>query len=268
MAESIQEIPEQGELILATVAQITPHGVYVTLDEYDRMPGFLHISEISTGRVRNIHRFTKEGQKLVLKVIRVGKLRKEVDLSLRQVTGEEKKAKLIEVKKSEKAFNIFDTVMNKLNLRKEEDDQYKNVILHEFDGLYDAAEEIVRKGSKVLEKLNLPPNYVSTLEQISKEKIILPIVTVKGVIEATCKQPNGIDIIKEALSAAEKIKTGGSEVTVMYMGTPRFRITVSAENYKIAEKVLEAATEKVQDILDKHDSTFSFTRGVEKKGLE
>src|SRR6266849_2971525 len=52
--------------------------------------GFLHVSEISTGWVRNIDRVAKVSQKLVLKVIRVNKARREIDLSLRQVTNEER----------------------------------------------------------------------------------------------------------------------------------------------------------------------------------
>ncbi|MGA2199269.1 MAG: S1 RNA-binding domain-containing protein, partial [Nitrososphaerales archaeon] len=48
------ELPDRGEIVLCTVREITPHGIYVDLDEYNNMNGFLHISEISTGWVRNI----------------------------------------------------------------------------------------------------------------------------------------------------------------------------------------------------------------------
>ena len=40
-------MPEQGEIILATVTKVMDHGAYVTLDEYDDIQGFLHISEIA-----------------------------------------------------------------------------------------------------------------------------------------------------------------------------------------------------------------------------
>src|SRR5487761_1219736 len=70
-------MPDEGELVLATVTEISPHGVYVTLDEYGRLPAFLHISEIATGWVRDIERYAKPGQKIVLKVIRQNRNRKE-----------------------------------------------------------------------------------------------------------------------------------------------------------------------------------------------
>jgi translation initiation factor 2 subunit 1 len=47
--DEIQRLPEEGEIITATVRQVTGHGVYVTLDEYNNMTAFLHISEVANG---------------------------------------------------------------------------------------------------------------------------------------------------------------------------------------------------------------------------
>jgi translation initiation factor 2 subunit 1 len=106
----LKQIPEAGDIVLVTIKEITGHGAYVSLDEYSNMTGFLHISEIATGWIRNIERYIKPKQKAVLKVIRVDKTRAEVDLSLKQVSGEERKSKLIEVKKNEKATAFMEMV--------------------------------------------------------------------------------------------------------------------------------------------------------------
>ena len=89
-----QDNPEVGELVLALIKKISSHGVTVNLEEYDNRSGFLHISEVATGWVKNLSRFVTINQKVVLKVIRVDVVRGEVDLSLRQVSGEERKQKL------------------------------------------------------------------------------------------------------------------------------------------------------------------------------
>ena len=47
------------------------HGAYVTLDEYDDIQGFLHISEIAPGWIRAINRFVRDGDKKVLLVKKV-----------------------------------------------------------------------------------------------------------------------------------------------------------------------------------------------------
>lgn len=258
--ETVAHLPEEGELVLATVRSITPHGAYVTLDEYGDINGFVHISEISTGWVKNIERYVRMGQKIVLKVIRISKQRKEIDLSLRQVTGEERKEKLIEIKRDEKADSVMELVESKLNLNEETSKKYRELLIDEFGALYDAVEEVSRKGIKVLQKLDLPQDYASTLESIAKEKIIIPTVKVHGVIELKSNSPDGIERIKSALLEAENVKSGGAEVDVKYLGAPRYRIEVKAENYKIAEKALDISTQKAKESIEKKGGSFSFKR--------
>ena len=71
-----RSLPDPGEIVVCTVREITSHGIYVNLDQYDGTNGFLHVSEISTGWVRNIDRVAKVSQKLILKVIRVHRRRR------------------------------------------------------------------------------------------------------------------------------------------------------------------------------------------------
>jgi translation initiation factor 2 subunit 1 len=143
----LKKIPEAGEIVLVTVKEITGHGAYVSLDEYSNMTGFLHISEIATGWIRNIERYVKPKQKAVLKVIRVDKTRAEVDLSLKQVSGEERKSKLIEVKKNEKATAFMEMVKVKANLSDKQIDEMEDKILQKYDSIYDFLRQLPRKVS-------------------------------------------------------------------------------------------------------------------------
>ena len=261
--DEIQRLPEEGEIVIATVTQVTGHGAYVTLDEYNNMTGFLHISEIATGWIRNIERYIRPKQKAVLKVIKVNKVRGEVDTSLKQVSGEERKSKLIEVKKNDKAATFLDFIKSKLKLTDETVKEIEDVLLQKYDYLYDAFEAVSRKGLDAIQNINLSPEIKNAIEEASK-RIPIPVVEISGIMEITLKKPNGIEIIKSTLANAEGSK-GSANSTITYIGAPRYRIVVTAENFKVAEKFMNNTVEKLRANIEKHHGTFNFVRQGSKK---
>lgn len=261
--DEIQRLPEEGEIVIATVTQVTGHGAYVTLDEYNNMTGFLHISEIATGWIRNIERYIRPKQKAVLKVIKVNKVRGEVDTSLKQVSGEERKSKLIEVKKNDKADTFLDFIKSKLKLTDETVKEIEDVLLQKYDYVYDAFEAVSRKGLDAIQNINLSPEIKNAIEEASK-RIPIPVVEISGIMEITLKKPNGIEIIKSTLANAEGSK-GSANSTITYIGAPRYRIVVTAENFKVAEKFMNNTVEKLRANIEKQHGTFNFVRQDSKK---
>jgi len=261
--DEIQKLPDEGEIIIATVREVTGHGVYVTLDEYNNMTGFLHVSEIATGWIRNIERYVRPKQKAVLKVIRVNKVRGEVDTSLKQVSGEERKSKLIEVKKNDKAATFLDFVKSKLKLSDEQIQEIEDSLLQKYDYVYDAFEAVSRKGQDAIQNIDLSPEIKKAIEEASK-RIPIPMVEISGIMEITLKKPEGIEIIKNTLAGAEGTK-GGATSTITYVGAPRYRVVIKAENFKIAEKHMNNIIEKTRANIEKQRGIFHFLRQDSKK---
>jgi translation initiation factor 2 subunit 1 len=261
--DEVQRLPEEGEIVIATVKEVTGHGAYVTLDEYNNMTGFLHISEIATGWIRNIERYVRPKQKAVLKVIRVNKTRGEVDTSLKQVSGEERKSKLIEVKKSEKATAFIDFIKSKLRLTNEQVAEIEEKILQKHDYVYDAFEAVGRKGPEAIQNIDLSLEIKQAIEEKSN-KIQVPQVEVRGVMEISSKKPDGVEMIKSTLAGVENSK-GSTATTITYVGAPRYRIVVTAENFKVAEKSMNNSVEKIRSAIEKQHGTFSFIREESKK---
>ena len=70
-----------------------------------------------------------------------------------------------------------------------------------------------------------------------------------------------MEFIKNVLAdAAEGSKNNPSKLDITYIGAPRYRITVKAENFKVAEKAMSHAIDKVQKGIEKAQGQFSFTR--------
>jgi translation initiation factor 2 subunit 1 len=237
-------LPDVGEVVIASVVQLTPYGAYVTLDEYNGQRGFLHNSEVTTGWVRHIERFVKEDTKIVLKVIRIDRQRNEVDLSLRQVTSEEHKEKLIQVKREAKAKGVLDIVKKELALPN--DFEIRQKLADEFGSLYDALEACIRKGPGVLAKLGLEQKYVDSLMRVAAERFKVPSVEIKGVFELNSLRPDGVAVIKEAFSKAVGNVPPDVRVEILYAGAPRYNLRLYAENFKVGEKVLAGFTDVVK----------------------
>jgi translation initiation factor 2 subunit 1 len=259
----LKKTPEAGDIVLVTVKEITGHGAYVSLDEYGNMTGFLHISEIATGWIRNIERYVKPKQKTVLKVIRVNKTRAEVDLSLKQVSGEERKSKLIEVKKNEKATAFMEMVKVKANLSDEQIGEIEDKILQKHDSVYDLFEIVAKKGTDSVHNLELSAEATRAIEDES-HKIQVPHVEIRDILEISSRDPNGIDVIKNTLSPLAAAKSN-AQVKITYIGAPKYRVTVQAENFKMAEKTMNNVLEKAKISIEKHHGIFSFSRESSRK---
>jgi translation initiation factor 2 subunit 1 len=264
----VSPLPDEGEIVVATVRDIKGHGAYVTLDEYQGLTGFLSIREVATGYVRNIQRYVKPKQKVVLKVIKVNKTRKEVDTSLKQITGEERKSKLIEVKRNEKASGFLDSIKTRLNLSDTQIKEIQDRILQNYDDVYTLFESIATKGiGDAVNKVGLSEEVLKAMEEES-HKIRIPQNEIRGIMEISSKKPDGIEIIKSVLiDAAEGVKTNPSTISIAYVGAPRYRIAVKAESFKMAEKAMSRAIEKIQKGIEKNHGNFNFTREKSKKNL-
>ena len=259
---SEKPLPEPGEVVVCTVREITSHGIYVNLDQYDGTNGFLHVSEISTGWVRNIDRVAKVSQKLVLKVIRINKARREIDLSLRQVTNEERRARVIEWKREERALAIIDAVKKKLSLDDAEVESLKEKLEERFVTLYDALEKAAKDGEKALSPAALPEEIAKTVAEIASEKIVPPRYEVGALVEVSSRSPEGIEQVKKTLTAAASAPSATVHIT--YAGAPRYRVRITADDYKQAEKALDTVLEKIKDGVGKHD-VFSYKREISRK---
>ena len=262
MTTEVHELPEVGEIIVATIAKIGDHGAYATLDEYNDIQGFLHVSEIAHGWVRNINKFVKEGEKKVLLVKNIREGREEIDLSLKQVSRDQQKKKLLDVKRFEKGKGILKNIQEKAKLSNNDVEKLEDKILSRYDSVYDGVVDILTNGIKVFNDLKLPKKTLDIIEEVGT-KIKLPSVEIRGVLELTDNSSNGIENIRNSLLGFEKADQ--NDVKILYIGAPKYRISVTASDFKSAEKTLKPILEYIQKNIEKNKGSFKFVREGSKK---
>ena len=263
MSTETQELPEIGEIVIATITKVSDHGAYVTLDEYDGVQGFLHISEIAPGWVRKVRRYVKENEKKVLLVKKIQAKRGEIDLSLKQISKEQKKKKLLEVKRFEKEQGILKNIQEKAELSTKQIEDIEDKLLSKYDSIYDAIIDIATKNKDVLNSLEISEKIQTVIKDISS-KIKLPSVEIRGILELTNNKSNGIEIIRKILLDVIK-DNADSKIEISYIGAPKYRVSIIAQEFKTAEKIIKPILEKIEKDVKKQNGTFNFTREGSRK---
>ena len=236
-------LPEENEIVLCTIKKVLPNSVFVDLDEYNRKEGVIQISEVSPGRIRNIRDFVKEGKKIVCKVLHINRERNHIDLSLRRVNQAQRINKNNEYKQEQKSEKILEILakQNKLTLK----DIYEKIgfkIVKEFGSLNNSFQEII-KDSSMLKPLNLDKKLESSLTKLVKDKIKIKLIKVSTTLKLRTSLPNGIEEIKNTLKKINELSIKdkfGCEI--LYAGAPNYKIVITSQDYKSAEKELDKIT--------------------------
>ena len=129
--------------------------------------------------------------------------------------------------------------------------------------MYDAVIDIGTNNINVIDDLEISEKIKKTIDELSK-KIKLPTVEIRGILEMTNNKSNGIEIIRKILLDAIK-ESQNQKIKILYLGAPKYRLSIVAQDFKTAEKTLKPILEKIEKNTSKQNGTFKFSREESKK---
>ena len=264
MVRKSQEFPDEGELIVGTVYKVLGYGAFAKLEEYPGKEAFIHISEVSSGWVKNIRDHVKENQKIVCRVLRVNHKKEHVDASLKRIREDQRTKKIQHWKIEQKAEKFLELAAKSLD--KTLDEAYDEVgyeIMDIFGDVYGAFETAADEGAESLIEEDIPKNWADAITEVAQKNITPPEVHISGYVDIETFVPDGVDVIISALKEAEKHDDEEEEIKVQCVGAPRYRITVKSTDYLNAEKTLKAAAGRCIDIVEQSGGNGSFLRELE-----
>ncbi|MBN1539910.1 MAG: translation initiation factor IF-2 subunit alpha [Candidatus Thermoplasmatota archaeon] len=261
------DMPDEGELVVATVKQVKNFGVVVELDEYPGKEGFIHIAEVASGWVKYIRDHVREGQKVVCKVLGIDERRKNrtVDLSLKAVNEHQKREKIQQWKSEQKAQKLLQLLCENMGMGIGKGmEEFGYDLIAEYGSLYHAFEAAAMK-EVALEESGFEGAWIQPFIKMARENITPPYVEIHGILELTSTNPEGIQDIRSSLEKAESVVKGIDDVKldILYIGSPRYRLVLVAPNYKVAEDILRSAAQAAVDHLNSRSGSGKFVRNKE-----
>jgi len=244
---------------MGTVSKVFPYGAFVKLNDYPGVEGMIHVSEISAKWVKNIRDHVREDQTIVVKILKVDKGRGHVDLSLKGVKASQKKKIVDQKKQDQKAAKLIEIAGK--NLKDEGNvENIINILEDKFEGAYDALEQAKKNSISVLKNIGIDDKWVKALEKIVDEHVTLPKVSIKAVMELHADGPDGVDVIKSALVKAKSQVPEEVGAVFKYVGAPKYKVELTALDYKTLEKCLENMTKAVTEEMTGNNGTVGIER--------
>jgi len=254
------DVPELNELVVATVRKVMPVGAICTLDEYGNVEAFVHVSEVTTGWVRNIREHLKEGQKIVAKTVFIDKLKNQIDLSVKRVSEGERKRKLQEFQAEKKALKLLEIAAKKIGKTLNQAWQEAgNALLQEYGSLFPVFEALSR-GEEI--KTKLSKQWITALKEVAEQEIKPKSVSIRALLTLKSFAPDGLQRIKKVLDVVSSsvLKTKGVQVKVLYVSAPNYYIDFTASDYKTVEKTLQKTQAILAETAAKQNVSFTLEK--------
>ncbi|MCS7104553.1 MAG: translation initiation factor IF-2 subunit alpha [Thermofilaceae archaeon] len=236
-----QKLPKTNELVIGTVTKIEDHGAFVTLDEYGGLEAYVPLNEVSHSWFKSIREVLKVDQKRVFKVIKIDPRRNFVDISLKRVSDSERRHKLQEWKRFQRSIKLLELACEKLGKRMEEALEEGAKIEAVYGEVYSGFEAAVTEGVSALEKAGIKEPWLTTFYNLAKSYVKLPRIKLSAVLTITCSQGDGVERIKEALSAWKGVQSKYPDIEAKFyvIGPPRYRIDAEAYDPKRVETFID-----------------------------
>jgi translation initiation factor 2 subunit 1 len=229
-------------MVIGTVVRVNPYSAFIALEEYGNKEGMIHISEVAGKWVRDIRKFVKVGDKIVVKVMDVNREKKHITLSLKRVKKYDSEEKMRDYKKKLKAEKMLKMLATKLSVSLEEVKHVSNDIEEKFGSVFDTFQmSLTPQGYDLLIRKGIKEDLAKAIKAIAEEQLEIKEAIIKKTIELKCYRPDGINLIRDILINAKK----DYDIDIKYISAPRYSLTFKTKNAKSGERKIKEASESI-----------------------
>ncbi len=251
------EWPEEGEIVVIKITKVLPYGAFAELLEYEGLTGFIHISQVASGWVKNIRNFVRPNQMRAAYVLRVEPKKHQIDLSLTKLSQAQEREKITAWQLTQRAKKLLEVFAKKHKLSF--DKAWKLIaepLLERHESLMEAFQRAVLD-ENVLNAV--PSKYRKELQELLKKSIQIPEKRTRFIITLKSYDAYGVDHIKKIFSdALKEAKKINANMSVSYAGGGKYLLVSSAPDYKTAGRNAKLIIDKILNLANKHNMLASY----------
>jgi translation initiation factor 2 subunit 1 len=237
--------PHRGEVVIGNVVRVNPFSAFISLEEYPGKEGMIHISEVAGKWVRDIRKFVKVGDKVVVKVLTVDPAKGHIGLSLKRVRPYEADEKMKNFKKNIKSEKMLKILAEKIKLDANQISELEEKLGNIFD-IFQMSQ--TPQGYDLMLRKGVSEDVVKAVKEVADQEMEIKETSVKKRLSLKSYRPDGINVIKGIL--AEAIKS--YEVDIKYISAGNYSMAIETKNAKMGErKIIEASEfiiKKMQEV--------------------
>jgi translation initiation factor 2 subunit 1 len=227
-------IPDVDDITMIIPTKITDMGIYIQLIEYNNIEGFIPLSELSKYKIRSINKIAKVGKKFPAIVLSIDE-KKYITLSKKMVSDQE-------AKKCENNYKILKNIYDLINffVRKLDKEHHIKITIekayeefiwslsHDINEIITSLKIASKDFDRIYEKilLNIDPVTIECFKQVLELKFKVREVLLEAVLDITCYETGGINIIKSALIKASEMATAEYPFKIKLIKSPYYSITI------------------------------------------
>lgn len=197
----------------------------------------IHISEVSSGWVKDIRSYVKQGETRVAKVMRIEDV---ISISLKRVDRKQENERIKEFGLSQRAEKMLELVAKQLG--KTLDQAYREVgyMLQETYGSLYAALKAAMQNPKQLRERGVPEIWIQPLKEIAEKNIEQKEFEFRAKLMVRTTAPDGIRTIKKVLAEA-----ASQGLDVRYIAAPEYLVKYKTKNAKKGQREFDEKLGKI-----------------------
>lgn len=248
-----EPFPEVESVVMVNVRTIADMGAYVSLLEYGDTEGMILLSELTRRRIRSIYKLLRVGRNECVMVLRVDKEKGYIDLSKRRVSPEDIAACEDRYNKAKAVHAVLRYLAEKRKYYLEE--LYERIgwpLYRKFGHAYDAFKIAIAEDKSAADpfaELDVPQDLKDEMKAYILRRLAPQPLRIRSDVEVSCFAYEGIDAIREALTAGMAVGNENSSIKIKLVAPPIYVLSTTALEKEVGIALLHKAIEAIRECI-------------------